>query len=140
MKTTCISHSAKETEQYGADLASKVKGGTVIALYGDLGMGKTAFVRGMASVLSPNAEAQSPTFSLVNVYPGKPSLVHFDMYRIGSWEDLYSTDFFEYIDAGEIVATEWSENIEAALPKQTIRVRISRLSETERSIEMEGEF
>ena len=138
MESVILSKSEKETEQAGAALAKQITGGTVIALYGDLGMGKTAFVRGMASVLSPDAEAQSPTFALVNVYPGHPDLVHFDMYRITGWEDLYSTDFFEYIDAGAIVATEWSENIEAALPENTIRVRISRISDNERQIETEG--
>lgn len=138
MESVILSKSEKETEQAGAMLAKQLSGGTVVALYGDLGMGKTAFVRGMASVLSPKAEAQSPTFALVNVYPGHPDLVHFDMYRITGWEDLYSTDFFEYIDAGAIVATEWSENIEAALPENTVRVRISRISDNERRIEMEG--
>lgn len=138
MESVILSKSEKETEQAGAALAKQITGGTVIALYGDLGMGKTAFVRGMASVLSPDAEAQSPTFALVNVYPGHPDLVHFDMYRITGWEDLYSTDFFEYIDAGAIVATEWSENIESALPENTIRVRISRISDNERRIETEG--
>lgn len=138
MESVILSKSEKETEQAGAALAKQITGGTVVALYGDLGMGKTAFVRGMASVLSPDAEAQSPTFALVNVYPGHPDLVHFDMYRITGWEDLYSTDFFEYIDAGAIVATEWSENIESALPENTIRVRISRISDNERRIETEG--
>lgn len=140
MATTIISHSPAETESLGAQLAKTVHGGQVVALYGDMGMGKTVFVRGMASVLSPSSEAQSPTFALVHVYPGKPDLVHFDMYRITGWEDLYSTDFFEYIDAGAIVVTEWSENIEAALPEDTIRIRFTRLSDNERSIEMEADL
>lgn len=138
MNTSVISHSVSETENLGAELAKQLHSGQVVALYGGMGMGKTVFVRGMASVLSPNAEAQSPTFALVHVYPGKPDLVHFDMYRITGWDDLYSTDFFEYIDAGAIVVTEWSENIEAALPDDVIRVRITRLSDNERQIEMEG--
>lgn len=138
MKNVFISHSPKETEELGAKLAKTLQGGQVIALYGDMGMGKTVFVRGMASILSPHSETQSPTFALVHVYPGKPDLVHFDMYRISSWEDLYSTDFFEYIDAGSIVVTEWSENIENAIPNDAIRIYFNRISDTERKIETEA--
>lgn len=138
METRYITHSPNETEEIGRELAKTLHGGQVVALYGDMGMGKTVFVRGMASILSPKAEAQSPTFALAHVYPGKPNFVHFDMYRITSWEDLYSTDFFEYIDAGDIVATEWSENIEAAIPEGSIRVRISKLSDSSRQIDLEG--
>ena len=137
-----FSHSPAETEQFGARIAAAVRGGQVIALYGGMGMGKTVFVRGMASVLAPHAQVSSPTFALVHEYPadqpGAPSLVHFDMYRIDGWDDLVSTGFFEYLDAGAIVVTEWSENIEAALPEQTWRVRFTRLSDTERQIETEG--
>ena len=109
----------------------------MIALYGGLGMGKTAFVRGMAQHLCPTAEVSSPTFAIVNDYGGQPPLVHFDMYRISGWDDLETTGFFEYIDQGAAVVVEWSENIEGALPPTARRVRFTRLSETERRIEME---
>ena len=139
---TYITHSPAETEQVGALIAAAVSGGQVVALYGGMGMGKTVLVRGMASVLTPHAQVQSPTFALVNEYPAEqsdqPALVHFDMYRIRGWDDLYSSGFFEYIDAGAVVVTEWSENIEAALPENTVRVRITRLSDTDRQIETEG--
>ena len=139
---TYITHSPAETEQVGTLIAAAVSGGQVVALYGGMGMGKTVLVRGMASVLTPHAQVQSPTFALVNEYPaerpGAPALVHFDMYRITGWDDLYLSGFFEYIDAGAVVVTEWSENIEAALPENTVRVRITRLSDTDRQIETEG--
>lgn len=129
--TTC---SASETEEAGAALARGLTGGTVVALYGGLGMGKTAFVRGMAAGLGLSAEVSSPTFALVHEYGGDPPFVHFDMYRVTGWDDLYTTGFFEYIDAGCILAVEWSENIEAALPPGTVRVRFTRLGDTKREI------
>ena len=100
-------------------------------------MGKTAFVRGMAAGLGLDCtQVSSPTFALVNDYGGNPPLVHFDMYRINSWEDLYSTGFFDYLDAGAVLAVEWSENIENALPEQAIRVTFSRISDNQRQIDM----
>ena len=135
---TYRSSSPAETEALGERLAKTVKGGTVVALYGGMGMGKTVFVRGMANVLSPHAEVQSPTFALVNEYPGNPPLVHFDMYRVSSWDDLYVSGFWDYLDAGAVVVTEWSENIESALPDNTVRVHFTRNGENERTLETEA--
>ncbi len=135
-----ITRSAAETEALGAALAPSLRPGDVVALYGGLGMGKTAFVRGIASVLAPQAEVSSPTFALVHEYGGHPPLVHFDMYRVENWDDLYSTGFWEYADAGAVTVVEWSENIEGALPDTAIRVRFERLSEHERRIETEHEI
>ena len=84
-----------------------------------------------------NAEVSSPTFALVHDYGGNPSLIHFDMYRVSGWDDLYSTGFFDYLDAGAIIAVEWSENIEAALPEHTLRVKIEKLDENRRRIEID---
>ena len=135
---TVVTHSETETMELGARLAKHCVSGTVVAFFGGLGMGKTAFVRGMASVLSPSAHVSSPTFALVNDYGGQPPLVHFDMYRVTGWEDLDTTGFYDYQDQGAVLAVEWSENIEAALPPDAIRVTFERLSETERSIIIEG--
>lgn len=135
---TVVTHSEKETMSLGARLAERCTAGTVVAFYGGLGMGKTAFVRGMASVLSPDAVVSSPTFALVNDYGGETQFVHFDMYRVSGWEDLETTGFYDYQDAGAILAVEWSENIEAALPADAIRITFQRLSETEREIVLEG--
>lgn len=127
--------SPQQTEEIAAQFAKGLQAGTVVAFFGGLGMGKTAFVRGMAKGLGLNAEVSSPTFALVHEYGGHPPLVHFDMYRVSGWEDLYSTGFFEYIDAGCILAVEWSENIEAALPAgATVRVTITAEDENTRSI------
>lgn len=122
-----ITNSPLETEQLGKRLAEKLAGGTVVAMFGGLGMGKTAFTRGMASALAPTALVSSPTFAIVNDYGG---LYHFDMYRVNSWDDLYSSGFFDYYENGGILAVEWSENIENALPENTVRVEFKR-GETE---------
>lgn len=136
-----ITNTPQETEALGAKLSSRLKAGDVVALYGGLGMGKTAFVRGMAAGLGlDSTQVSSPTFALVNDYGGSPPLIHFDMYRISGWEDLYSTGFFDYMDAGTILAIEWSENIENALPEHSIRVSFSRLSDNQREIDIDREL
>ncbi len=132
------SQSVSDTERYGELLASELCAGTVVALFGGLGMGKTAMVRGIARGMRLHTEVSSPTFALVHDYGGSPALVHFDMYRVSGWEDLYSTGFFDYLDAGAILVVEWSENIEGALPADAIRIRISAEQEGVRVIEREG--
>ena len=128
-----ISDSAAETERIGERLAAKLSGDEVIALFGGLGMGKTAFTRGLARGLGVDDGVSSPTFALVNEYRGKIPIYHFDMYRVQSWDDLYSTGFFDYIDNGVLVI-EWSENIEGALPDNALRVTISRGEHDEQRI------
>lgn len=133
-----ISHSADETEQIGEKIAKKLHGTEVIALFGGLGMGKTAFTRGLVRALGVDDGVSSPTFALVNEYSGKYNIYHFDMYRVNSWDDLYSTGFFDYIDNG-ILVIEWSENIEGALPENAIRITIEKgESDDERIFEIEG--
>ena len=103
-----------------------------VALYGDLGVGKTAFVRGFTSAISPNARVKSPTFTLVNEYKGESlSVFHFDMYRIEDEDELYSIGFFDYADRHGICLVEWSENIESSLPDDYIRVEIKKNSATD---------
>jgi len=123
---TLYSHSEAETQAIATTLAKTLKPGDVVALYGGLGMGKTAFVRGLAAGLTLDEEqVSSPTFALVNEYRGAVVLCHFDMYRVDSEDDLYSTGFFDYLDGKNILAIEWSEKIPDALPGNTISVRIS---------------
>lgn len=126
-----------QTEEYGERLASELHAGTVVALFGGMGMGKTALVRGIARGLSLDAEVSSPTFALVHDYGGNPPLVHFDMYRVSGWDDLYSTGYYDYLDAGAILVIEWSENIENALPPDAIRIHLSRVDADTRLIERE---
>lgn len=133
-----ISHCPEETEQIGFNIAQKLSGTEVIALFGGLGMGKTAFTRGFAKGLGVNDGVTSPTFALVNEYSGRYNIYHFDMYRVNTWDDLYSTGFFDYIDTG-ILVIEWSENIEGALPDNAIRIKILKgSSDNERIFEIEG--
>lgn len=135
---TINTHNARETEALGAKIAEKLCGTEVIALFGGLGMGKTAFTRGLAGALGAGENVSSPTFALVNEYSGKYNIFHFDMYRVNTWDDLYSTGFFDYIDNG-IIIIEWSENIEEALPADCIKIRISKgENDDDRIFEIEG--
>ena len=130
---TIISNSANETEQLGERVAKALNGKEVIALFGGLGMGKTAFTRGLARGFGIDEGVSSPTFALVNEYRGSVTVYHFDMYRVQTWDDLYSTGFFDYIGNGVLVI-EWSENIEGALPDDTVRVNIQRGTHDEQRI------
>ena len=127
-----ITNSPEETESVGFELAEMLKDNltlpSFIALYGDLGVGKTAFVRGFAKVFSPGALVRSPTFALVNEYPSNSGrrVFHFDMYRITDEDDLYSIGYYDYLDDGSICLVEWSENIPYAIPEEHIRVEITK--------------
>ena len=135
--TVYDSHSEWETEQIGEKIARECKDGDFLALYGDMGSGKTVFMRGFVGYLVPQARVSSPTYAVLNVYEGEDICVnHFDMYRISSEDDLYSTGYEEVITRG-ITVCEWSENIEDFLPETYIRLIFHKLSETERQIEME---
>lgn len=124
-------YSAEETEKIGFSIAQRIANDKslpkFIALYGDLGVGKTAFVRGFTSCFAENARVKSPTFALVNEYKGKElSVFHFDMYRINDEDELYSIGFYDYQDRRGICLTEWSENIEYALPDEHFSVSIEK--------------
>lgn len=129
------SNSESETEAIAGEFAKSLAPGDVVALKGGLGAGKTAFTRGLAAGLGIKGDVTSPTFSLLNEYSGDDlTLYHFDMYRVLSFDSLYSTGFFDALDAGGIVAVEWSENIAGELPDNAITVTIERESETTRRI------
>lgn len=133
-----ISKGTKDTLNIGKQIASTLQGGEVIALYGDLGVGKTHLISGIAEGLGFSGETSSPTFSIVNEYRGgRLPLFHFDMYRISGWEDLETTGFFDYQEEGGVVATEWSENIEAALPENYIKITLTRIDDETREINVE---
>lgn len=127
-----ITNSPEETENVGLELAKMLENDlslpSFVALYGDLGVGKTAFVRGFARVFSPNALVRSPTFALVNEYPSKSGrrVFHFDMYRITDEDDLYSIGYYDYLNDGSICLVEWSENIPYAIPDEHIKVEITK--------------
>ena len=123
--------SAAQTEALAERLAHSLRGGEVLAYTGGMGMGKTAFTRGLAKGLGIRDSVSSPTFALVHEYRGAIPLCHFDMYRVGSWEDLDATGFFEYQEQPAVLAVEWSENVENALPERRLTVDIRR-GETDR--------
>lgn len=120
--------SVEETEGIGRELALKLnmEKPCFIAMYGDLGVGKTAFVRGLASVLAPSAKVKSPTYTVVNKYEGgKVPLYHLDVYRINDEDELYSIGFDDYVSTG-ICVVEWSENIQESIPSDAISVKIEK--------------
>lgn len=134
-----VTSSAAETEALGEKISSKLNGGEVLALFGGMGMGKTAFTRGLARGLGVTNGVSSPTFALVHEYRGRLTVYHFDMFRIESWDDLCSTGFFDDLDSGGVLVVEWSENIENALPQNAVKIEISRgKTENERIFKIEG--
>ena len=134
MKREFISKCERDTENIAKELAKELKKGDFIAFFGDLGSGKTAFVRGLASVFCKNARVSSPTYAIVNEYRGEIDIFHFDMYRIFDDDSLYSTGFYDYLDRGGICAVEWSENITYALPEERYDVTFEKMDETTRKI------
>ena len=136
---TVVSTDTAETEAVGSRLARALIQDAdlppFIALYGDLGVGKTAFTRGVASVIAPSALVRSPTFSLVNEYRATEAtkrfsaIFHFDMYRIASEDDLDSIGFWDYPMRRGLILTEWSENVPYALPDDYIRLTITKTPE-----------
>ena len=133
-----ISHSQLETEELGRKLAEKLPGGSVVAMYGDLGAGKTAFVRGMARGMGLSCRVSSPTFTIVNEYLGERELIHFDMYRLSSADELFDIGWEDYLSRGAVCAVEWSENVQDAFFGDEIVVRIEKLNDTDRKILIEG--
>lgn len=132
-----ITKSEKETQEAGEKLVQTLAPGSVVAMYGDLGAGKTAFVRGMTRGLGINFPVSSPTFNVVNEYPGKVPLFHFDMYRLGSADELFDIGWDDYLERGGICAVEWSENVEEAFEPGTVKVTITKLGDSEREITVE---
>lgn len=135
-----LSHSPEDTEDIGARLAEQLEPGAVVAFTGDLGAGKTAFTRGLARGLGIPDRITSPTFTIVNEYEGgRLPLFHFDMYRLGSADELFDIGWEDYLRRGGVYAVEWSENIADALEEDAVRVDIRRgASDQERVITIAG--
>lgn len=134
-----LSHSPEETEAIGEALATQLKPNTVVALRGGLGMGKTAFTRGLARGLGYRGRVTSPTFTIVNEYNAPLPLFHFDMYRLGSEVELFDIGWDDYLGRGGVCAVEWSERMAELLPKDAILVTIARgEADSDRVITIEG--
>ena len=134
------SNSPGETEALGAALAKLLWPGAVVAFTGDLGAGKTAFVRGMAQGLGVAGRVTSPTFTIVNEYEGgRLPLFHFDLYRFASSDELFEIGWEDYLRRGGVCAVEWSENAAGALERDTVRVDLRRGAEDgQRVITIQG--
>lgn len=133
-----VTESTNDTERLGERIASVLHGREMIALFGGLGAGKTAFTRGLCRGLGIEDGVSSPTFAIVNAYRGRFPVYHFDMYRITSEDDLFAVGYYDYLGTG-IIVIEWSENIESELEPDSVRIHISKTSnDDERVIEIEG--
>ena len=133
-----ISHSEAETQAFGSQLAKKLTPGTIIALRGGLGAGKTAFTRGLAAGLGITVRVTSPTFTIVNEYVGEIPLFHFDLYRLSGSDELDFIGFYEYLDRGGITVIEWSELLGNELPPDTVIITLDHVDETTRKVLVEG--
>lgn len=133
-----ITKSPEETERLGERLGKSLRGGEVIAYLGDLGAGKTAFTRGLARGLGISMRVTSPTYTIVNEYTGgRLPLFHFDMYRLGSSDELFDIGWEDYLLRGGVCAVEWSENVSDAM-EGAITVSIEKTGEDTRQITIEG--
>ncbi len=132
-----ITDSYEQTVAKASEFAKNLPKGSVIGFLGGLGMGKTAFTTGFVKGLGIDADVSSPTFAICNDYIGDNVRVcHYDMYRVDTWDDLYSTGFFDYLDTEAYILAEWSENIFGALPDDAIIIKIERLSENSRKFKI----
>lgn len=132
-------NSKAETVALAQRLGASLHGGELILFTGGLGAGKTAFCEGLAKGFGCTEQVSSPTFSIVNYYPGNPALAHFDLYRISTVADLETAGFFDYLDSGAVVAAEWSENMAIYLNEETaIRINMEVVDKTKRKIRIEG--
>ena len=130
---TCVTHSPEETAHLAGTIGKIIREGTVICLDGELGVGKTLFVRALARTLGVESDVTSPTFNLMNIYEAACPIVHFDLYRITSEEELEDIGFYEYAEATEgIVLIEWAEKFPDYIPADHLSVRIEALNEEER--------
>ena len=133
-----VSHSEDDTLALGTELGKKLRPGDIVAMYGDLGSGKTRLVAGIARGMGIGARVSSPTFTVVNEYEGAVPLFHFDMYRLGSAEELFEIGWEDYLGRGGVCCVEWSENVEEAFPEDTIRVVFRKTSDNDREITVTG--
>lgn len=127
---SCALRSAEATQRLAAWLATKLKPGDVLCLYGDLGVGKTTFVQGLARELGVSRPITSPTFTLVQEYPeARPSLYHLDVYRLAGGHDLANLGFDDYLAAGGVVVIEWADRVADALPAERLDITLGDAEE-----------
>jgi len=131
------SRGEKHTQRLGHEFASEIAPGAVVSFNGELGSGKTVFIRGMCEVLCPGITISSPSFTLINTYPGKQCDVHhIDLYRIDTREELSELGLEDYLYSGDITLIEWGEKLEGTLPEEAIGILISITGDMTREIEI----
>ncbi|MDR1299697.1 MAG: tRNA (adenosine(37)-N6)-threonylcarbamoyltransferase complex ATPase subunit type 1 TsaE [Oscillospiraceae bacterium] len=135
---TVITNCAEETEALGSALAARLRRGCVVALTGGLGTGKTAFVRGIALGLKIASRVTSPTFTIVNEYPGDTPLFHFDFYRLAGASELADIGWDDYLERGGVVAAEWSDIAPELIPADAVRVSFEYLGDDVRRVTLDA--
>jgi len=133
---TIITYNEEDTIREGEKFGRTLGSGAVVALYGGLGAGKTVITRGLAAGLGLNINISSPTFTIVNEYPGEVPLFHFDMYRLESEKELFDIGWDDYLDRGGVCVVEWSEKVPGAFPPDTVTVKLENLGGDKRRIEI----
>jgi tRNA threonylcarbamoyladenosine biosynthesis protein TsaE len=128
---TVTTSSPEETRIVGAALAPTLLPGDVVSLSGDLGAGKTAFVQGLAAAMGVSHQVTSPTFTIVHEYEGRYPIVHLDVYRLNSFQEVLDLGFEEYMDGGSIVVVEWGEAIAPLLPRRHLEIFILQATDPE---------
>ena len=131
---TVITDNENETMREGEKLAGKLKPGMIVALHGELGVGKTAFTRGLAAGLGISMHVSSPTFTIVNEYLGETPLFHFDMYRLENENELFDIGWDDYQNRGGVCVVEWGEKVSGTFPPDAIIVELENLGETTRRL------
>jgi len=133
-----ISRAAEETEVLGQNLGKTLPSNTIVAFFGDLGAGKTTFIRGLVSGAGSShaKEVTSPTFNLLHIYPGNKPVYHFDLYRLPRKEEFFAAGFEEYFSLGGICCIEWAEKMEELLPSTAVKIHFSYLEEGSREIKV----
>ena len=134
MAVIIISKSFEETFNFGLKFAKTITPGTIIAFFGDLGSGKTSLIKGIVKGLDSNNLVTSPTFAYLNIYNSIFPVYHFDLYRIKNINDFYSMGFQEYFNSDGVCLFEWAEKILEILPKNSIKIKIDNINESERKI------
>jgi tRNA threonylcarbamoyladenosine biosynthesis protein TsaE len=131
-----ISKSEDETVRYGIDFAKRLRAGSFVAFYGDLGAGKTRFIKGICEALQVREIVNSPTFTIVNEYHGTLPVFHIDLYRMTSTQEIFGIGFDEYLEAGGICLVEWAEKLNGLIPEKRFDVRMSLVDDNTREIDI----
>jgi tRNA threonylcarbamoyladenosine biosynthesis protein TsaE len=135
------SSAPEETRALGEDLGRRLRGGAIVALFGELGSGKTCLVQGIASGLGvdPSVTVNSPSYVLINEYPGRIPLFHFDLYRVRNRLEVYDLGWDDYLDRGGVIAIEWAEKMNDLLPEKHVRIDLEITGRATRNIRISGD-